>query len=686
MDEKLLRSIRFLKGVGEKRAELFEKLDIYTVFDLISNYPRDYEDRSVIKDIAEVQPEETVCIKATVASPVISRRIRKGLEIARIQAADATGVITLVFFNQKYLRDSLKEGETYIFYGKISGNLISREMQNPMFEPAEDCGAKTGRIVPIYSLTAGLTQNILSKCVSNALSEYSEELCDPLRDTLRERYKLCHARYALENIHYPKDFESLAVAKRRLTFEELYIFSAGLMMLKGRRGEVSGCRFSPVDISSFTKRLPFELTNAQKRAAREAIEDMCKDAPMNRLVQGDVGSGKTVVAAVCAYAAERNGYQTAVMVPTEILAEQHLKSFRQLFGGTEVTVEILTGSMGAAAKRDVKTRLAAGEIDIIIGTHALITEDVEFSRLGLVVTDEQHRFGVRQRSTLLTKGENPNLLVMSATPIPRTLALILYGDLELSVIDELPPGRQPVDTFAVGEAKRESAYGFVRKQLHMGRQAYIVCPLVEENDELDLKSVEDFAENLRRGALRGCRVEILHGRMKGKEKEQIMREFSEGKIHALVSTTVIEVGVNVPNATVMVVENAERFGLSQLHQLRGRVGRGSDKSYCILFSDARNQLSRERLAVLCKTNDGFLISEEDLRLRGPGDFFGTRQHGVPELKIADLALNSKALKVAQEEAKALLEDDPLLEKPENKELLERIRILFKKEEFGDIFN
>ncbi len=681
-----MRSIQFLKGVGEKRAKLFEKLDIYTVFDLITYYPRDYEDRSQIKEIGDTVLDETVCIKAVVASPVISRRIRKGLEIARIKVADSSGAMTLVFFNQKYLRDSLKEGETYIFYGKVSGNLLGREMHNPTFELAQAYGSKTGRIVPIYPLTAGISQNIMAKCLQNAIGEYSEELSDPLDEKLRERYKLCHARFALENIHNPKDFESLAIAKRRLTFEELFVFSAGLMMLKGRRVEVNGCKFDNVDISEFLDKLPFALTGAQLRATREAIADMCKDAPMNRLVQGDVGSGKTVVAAISAYVAWKSKYQSAVMVPTEILAEQHFKSFTELFSGFGVNIELLCGSMTAATKRDIKRRLGQGEIDIIIGTHALLTEDVEFSRLGLVVTDEQHRFGVRQRSALLTKGENPNLLVMSATPIPRTLALILYGDLELSVIDELPPGRKPVDTFAVGEAKRESAYGFVRKELQAGRQAYIVCPLVEENEELELKSVEEFAENLKRGALRGARVEILHGKMKAKDKEAIMREFTEGRVHALVSTTVIEVGVNVPNATVMIVENAERFGLSQLHQLRGRVGRGRDKSYCILFSDASNKLSRERLAVLCKTNDGFKISEEDLRLRGPGDFFGTRQHGVPALKIADLALNSKALKVAQDEAKALIEDDPMLQKPQNKELLERIHILFKKEEFGDIFN
>ncbi len=686
MEKSMLRSVRYLKGVGEKRAELFEKLDVYSVFDLISYFPRGYEDRSTVKKISQTQPGESVCVKAVVSSPVVSRRVRKGLEVAHVKVADETGSMTITFFNQKYLRDSLKEGNTYVFYGKVDGNLLKRDMINPVFDDADSFGGRVGRIVPIYPLTAGLTQGIIRKCVNAAMAEYVRDLSDPLPQEMREKYKLAHTRFAYENIHNPEDFKTLATAKQRIVFEELFMFSIGMMLLKGRRDDARGCKFSRVDIEPLNSKLPFSLTGAQRRAVDEAIGDMCSEKTMNRLVQGDVGSGKTVVAAICAYVAEKNGYQTAVMAPTEILAEQHLQSFRQFFSGNEVRIELLVGSMTAAKKRDVKDRLAKGDIDIIIGTHALLTDDVEFSKLGLVVTDEQHRFGVRQRSSLLAKGESPNLLVMSATPIPRTLALILYGDLELSVIDELPPGRMPVDTFAVDSGKRERAYGFVRKHLEEGRQAYIVCPLVEENSELDLKAAEELAEDLKNNALRGYRIELLHGRMKAKDKERIMREFAAGEINALVSTTVIEVGVNVPNTTVMVVENAERFGLSQLHQLRGRVGRGKHKSYCILFSDNRTELVRQRLKVMCSTNDGFVISEEDLRLRGPGDFFGTRQHGAPELKVADMAMDSRLLKLAQQEARGILDNDPKLEKVENAELLKRVQALFKKEIYGDIFN
>ena len=686
MDEKLKRSVQYLKGVGEKRAKLLERLDIYTVFDLLSHFPRGYEDRTRIKPIAETELDETVCIEAIIASPVVSRRIRKGLEIARIRAVDATGSITLVFFNQGYLKEALKEGQTYILYGKVTGNLLKREMQNPTFEAAGQSGLKTGRIVPIYALTAGITGNILAKCMRNALDEYKDDLADPIPAELRKRYQLAHAAYAYENIHFPQDFEALQIAKRRLVFEELFLFSVGLLLLKRRRGDLSGSPFEPVDFAAFNAKLPFALTGAQQRAIHEAMADMSGERPMNRLVQGDVGSGKTIVAAACVYAAWKNGFQTALMAPTEILAEQHVESLNQLFGALGITVGLLTGSMTAAAKRETKRLLAAGLLDVVIGTHALLTEDVAFHKLGLVITDEQHRFGVRQRSNLTAKGANPHLLVMSATPIPRTLALILYGDLDISVIDELPPGRLPVDTLAVDDSKRKRAYDFIKKHLAEGRQAYVVCPLVEENEALALKSVEEFSENLKNTVFLGYQVAFLHGRMKGKEKERIMRSFAAGEIQVLVSTTVIEVGVNVPNATVMVVENAERFGLSQLHQLRGRVGRGAHKSYCILFSNTRNPVSRERLKALCRTNDGFQISEEDLRLRGPGDFFGTRQHGVPELRIADLAGNTKALKVAQDEAKALLEDDPQLKKSAHTELVERIRLLFREDEFGDIFN
>jgi len=686
MHPELFASVNALKGVGERRAKLLGKLGIETVFDLITYYPRAYEDRTKIKPIAETEDGELVCIEGTVASPVNARHIRKGLDLAKVRVVDDSGSANLTFFNQNFVKDQLQVGETYCFYGKIDVKGYTREMNTPVFEPIEKTPLKTRRLIPVYPLTAGLPAHQLSAYIRAALARCANELSDPIPDEVRMREELAFARFAYENIHYPADEASLEIARKRLIYEELFLLSLGLLRFKSRRRDLVGTAMKSVDMARFEAALPFSLTGAQKRAVSDAIGDLQKKIPMNRLVQGDVGSGKTVVAAACAYFAQQNGYQTALMAPTEILAEQHLKTLTEMMEPLGIRVALLTGSMTAATKRGVKAALSAGEIDVLVGTHAILTEDVAFSKLGLVITDEQHRFGVRQRAALTAKGENPHLLVMSATPIPRTLALILYGDLDVSIIDELPPGRKPVGTYAVDDTKRDRAYGFVRSHLDAGQQAYIVCPLVEENDTAELKSVEEFAKQLECRHLAGYRVEMLHGRMKGKEKESIMRQFAAGEIHVLVSTTVIEVGVNVPNATVMVIENAERFGLSQLHQLRGRVGRGAEQSHCILFSEHKGGVTRDRLRVMCKTNDGFEISEADLRLRGPGDLFGTRQHGFPDLKIADLARDLEVLRAAQAEAKRLLEQDPELINPIHAETKARMLMLFDRREYGDTFN
>jgi len=686
MHPDLLTPVHALKGVGEKRAKLLEKLGIATMFDLVTYYPRAYEDRTKVKRICDCEDGEFVCFEGTVASPVSARHIRKGLDLAKVRVVDDSGAVNLTFFNQTFVKDQLEVGETYCFYGKMEIKGRYYEMNTPVFEPLDKSPLKTRRLIPVYPLTAGLLAHQLFSYIRAALARCANELTDPIPDEIRLREGLAFSRFSYENIHYPADGIALEIARKRLIFEELFLLSLGLLRFKSRRRDLVGTAMKQVDLTRFTESLPFSLTGAQQRAVRDAAHDLQKNIPMNRLVQGDVGSGKTVVAAACAYFACENGYQTALMAPTEILAEQHLITLKEMMEPLGIRVALLTGSMTAAVKRSVKAALAAGEIDVLIGTHAILTEDVAFSNLGLVITDEQHRFGVRQRAALTAKGNNPHLLVMSATPIPRTLALILYGDLEVSVIDELPPGRKPVGTYAVDDTKRDRAYGFVRSHLDAGRQAYVVCPLVEENDTAELKSVEEFAKKLAGKYLAGYRVEMLHGRMKGKEKERIMRDFAAGEIHVLVSTTVIEVGVNVPNATVMVIENAERFGLSQLHQLRGRVGRGADQSHCILFSESKGGVTRDRLRVMCKTNDGFVISEEDLRLRGPGDLFGTRQHGFPDLKIADLARDLEVLRIAQAAAKEVLEEDPELTLPKHAETKARMRMLFDRREYGDTFN
>ncbi len=681
--------IRYLKGVGEKRAELFLKLGISTVRDLLNYFPRDYEDRRAILSISGLKAGDKACVNAYISSNIKTRTPRRGFSVSEFRAVDESGGIDIVFFNQKYSVDKLRTGERYIFFGKVEERGGRLCMTNPTYEPEEKSGQKTGKILPIYALTAGLSADVLRNAVRMALAEFSQSIPEVIPDEIRRRHKLAHVGYSYREIHFPSTYEELEIAKRRLVFEELFVLSLGLMHLRERRDKEVGTAVKDADFSPFLASLPFEMTGAQLRVVSEIAKDMQSVRPMNRIVQGDVGSGKTAVAAAAAFIAHKNGLQSALMVPTEILAEQHFESLSQQLEKLGMRCALLCGSMKASEKKKIKVLCKENEIDMLIGTHAIISEDVEFSKLGLMIVDEQHRFGVRQRAALASKGNNPHQLVMSATPIPRSLALIMYGDLDISVIDELPPGRLPVDTLIVNDAKRADAYEFIKKQLDAGHQAYIVCPLIEDSEESEgeLRSVEKFAEELSETVFAGKKTEFLHGKLKQKDKDAVMRRFVSGETSAIVSTTVIEVGVNVPNATVMAIENSERFGLSQLHQLRGRVGRGSAKSYCILFSNvSKSSAAAERLQALRKTGDGFKISEEDLRLRGPGDFFGTRQHGLPELKIASFMSDMRVLDIAKSEATRIAEEDRALKNPEYKQLRERIRAMFDVSESGNSFN
>ena len=651
--------VRYIKGIGEQRAKALGKLGIATLRDLISYFPRAYDDRTQLRRIADLVPGETAGVAAMVASPPTISHIRRGLDLVKLRAVDDTGTLDVTFFNQAWLKNNLHQGETYVFYGRAEGSLFRRQMSNPVVEP-EGRREITGRIVPIYPLTAGVSQLILSRSIRQGLTACADILPDVLPDQVRREHQLCRIEYAYENIHFPESAEALDLARRRLAFEELFLFTIGLDRLRQRREVVHVPPCGGVDMEPFYSALPFTLTDAQRRCVEEALADMRSGTPMNRLVQGDVGSGKTMVAAACVYFCVKNSRQAALMAPTEILAQQHYHGLAPLLENLGIRCALLTGSTSAKTKKSIAAQLESGEIDFAIGTHALITGSVVYQNLGLVVTDEQHRFGVAQRADLAAKGDHPHILVMSATPIPRTLALILYGDLDVSVIDQLPPGRQPVETFAVTSRYHQRVYNFIRKLVGEGRQAYIVCPMVEENEELpdERKAVTEYAKKLQAEVFPDLKVALVHGKMKPKEKDAVMAAFAAHETDILVSTTVIEVGVDVPNAAVMVIENAERFGLSQLHQLRGRVGRGKHQSYCILISDNQNEETRQRLKVMTKTSDGFKIAEEDLRLRGPGDFFGQRQHGLPGLKVADLGCDTKLLQEAQEAARKLLAEDP----------------------------
>ena len=674
----LSTSVRYIKGIGEKKAQALGKLGVFSLYDLLSYFPARYEDRTKFCPIASAPEGEGVCIRALVADTPRLVRVRRGMDLVKFRAVDESGSVDITYFNQNYVKDQLARGDSVCFYGKIEFNGSRRTMANPAYEKEDKPRGVTGCILPVYRVNAALNQRTLRDAVRQGLDACGGQLPEFLPEEIRRRNGLAQARYAYEAIHFPPDFDALAIARRRLVFEELFILACALGTLRAERTRESGLKLEKRDFSVFYDALPFTPTGAQKRAIEEAAADMTGGFVMNRLVQGDVGSGKTLVAAALCWLCRENGFVSAFMAPTEILAEQHTATLAKLLSPFGMRIGKLTGSMSAKEKREAKAAIKAGEYDLIVGTHALFSEDVEYARLGLIITDEQHRFGVRQRSALIGKGDRPHVLVMSATPIPRTLALMIYGDLDVSIIDELPPGRKKVDTFAVDESYRARLNGFIRKLAGEGRQTFVVCPKVEDDEESesDLKSAEEHAKELAK-EFPELRVACVHGRMKPKDKDAIMATFVRGETDILVATTVIEVGVDVPNAALMIVENAERFGLSQLHQLRGRVGRGEFKSWCILVSDNKGEDVKARLAIMSKTNDGFAISEEDLRLRGPGDFFGSRQHGLPEMHVADLGADTQVLKTAQEEAKALLEADPGLALPEHSALRERIAEMFR---------
>lgn len=657
--------IKYIKGVGEARALAFRSIGVSTVGELLRFYPRAYEDWSKILPISQCLIGENVCIKGTVMFPVKNERVRGGMLIAKATITDGEDVVAATFFNNKYIDKMLKSGEEYLFYGNITlGKFSAREMITPMFIKS----SQSVEIKPIYPQNKNITSKIIQSAVQNAL-EKVETIPEYLPQEIIEEYNLVSLDTAIRNIHFPKDDEDLQRARDRLIFDELFILQLSLLSLKNENKEVKTKNILTKDYTEeFFGLLPFTPTNAQKRAVKEAIGDMQKGKQMNRLLQGDVGSGKTAVAAAIVYSSSKNGMQSALMAPTEVLATQHYETFVRLFSGTGIKCELLVGSTKAKDKKEIKERLKKGEIDLIIGTHALIQEDVEFERLGLVITDEQHRFGVKQRTGLCGKGDNPHVYVMSATPIPRTLALIFFGDLNVSILDELPPGRQKIDTYSVSSAKRGSMFEYIRKHLDEGYQAYIVCPLVEESEMMQgIMSAEEYYKKAQ-VPFNGYKIDLLHGKMTPKKKDEVMLKFKKGETQLLISTVVIEVGVDVPNAVIMVVENAERFGLSQLHQLRGRVGRGQAKSSCILVTDAKGEEAKARMRIMCETTDGFKIADEDLRLRGPGDFFGTRQHGLPKLKIADILTDTKILTQTQHLAMSIMEENRLFEREEYRQI------------------
>ncbi len=673
---RLTDPVTLLKGVGPTKAKQFAALNIVTLGDLICHFPRAYEDRSRLVTIDKLEPDKPACFKAMVMNTPRTSHIRKGLDLTKVQVADHTARLNLTFFNRKFTADQLQYGKEYIFYGAVTGDFIGYNMTSPVFEELGSAPVVTRRVMPIYPLTAGLSNAAVFKAVQQALAicDVPEEI---VPEEIRKQYGILPAERAYYAIHGPSSMEEAELAKRRLIFEEFFVFSAGLSLIRASRAQKRIPPWEDLDLTSFYNALPFALTGAQRRAIGELVEDMGRGAPMNRLVQGDVGSGKTMVAAAAAYLAVKNRRQAALMVPTEILAEQHYTSLSRLLNPLGIRTALLTGSAGTPKQRQLlRERIAAGQVDLVIGTHALVSQSTAFLDLGLVITDEQHRFGVGQRSALSAKGTDPHLLVMSATPIPRTLALLMYGDLEVSVLDELPPGRQRVDTFLVGENMRARVNAFIRKQTQEGHQCFVVCPAVEENEELGIKSAEAWAETLQQTVFPELRVLLLHGQMKSARKEEIMEAFARGEGDVLVATTVIEVGVDVPNATLMVIEDADRFGLSQLHQLRGRVGRGSAKSYCILTSHNRNPETLARLKALCATTDGFRIAEEDLKLRGPGDFFGNRQSGLPVFRVASLSCDLQTLKQAQEASARWIDTQGTADTPEATALRSRIAELF----------
>ena len=659
-----LTKVSIIKGIGDAKAKLLLRLGVSTVWDLLTYFPARFEDRSVVKKIFDLENGETACVNATVIAPPQEHFVRKGMTYYKMNVRDDSGIMSVTFFNNKYIKSAFRTGCEYTFFGKVSIMGNKKSMTSPEFEPSGKY-ASSKAIVPIYSLTSGITQKFLRTVIRSAYDSCHEYITDPIPADILREYSLCPLDFAIKNIHFPNDENSLEIAKKRLIFEEFFILQTSLRKTKLESVKEKGFAFKNTDGSDFLSSLPFLPTNAQRRVIEEISSDMSRGFVMNRLVQGDVGSGKTIVAAYAVYLCRLNGFQAAMMAPTEVLARQHYSDLSPLLSKFGITGALLTGSTSQSEKKRIYEALEKGDIDVVFGTHALITDKVKFKNLALAITDEQHRFGVRQRLRLSQKGEHTHTLVMTATPIPRTLALIVYGDMDISVIDEMPPGRQKVDTFCVGESMRGRIYNFMRKEIAANHRVYVVCPSVEENEEFPVKSATEVFEELSRKVFPDIKCDLLHGKMKNADKERVMNGFANGDTMLLVSTTVIEVGVNVPSATVMVIENAERFGLSQLHQLRGRVGRGDTKSYCILFCLSGSEEIKSRMEIMVKSNNGFEISEKDLALRGPGDFFGTRQHGMIRLKIADLTRDISVLKESGIAAQKLLAKDPLLEKDEN---------------------
>lgn len=673
----LNENIQFVKGIGPKKAEKMARLGIFTVKDALYYFPRQFEDRSRQKKIFQLEEGEKTGVRVKIDR--INSVSRRKFSITEFYVSDDTGKAKLVFFNKAYLRNTFRVGDIVKVFGSVKKNLGPvTELHNCEIE-YDKLDKNTGIIVPVYSLTAGVGNKEVMGMIRNIFESSDISIDEYMPKWLVDKYNLCGVDFAIKNMHFPEKKENVKIAMYRLIFEELLFLQLGLFTVKGNNKVGKGIRFQRhKDMDKIEEKLPFKLTRAQQKAYDEIIEDMTSDRIMNRLVQGDVGSGKTVVAQLALANCVLNGYQGAYMAPTEILAKQHMESFKDFFEGTGIRVEVLTGSSTKKEAREILEDLASGQVDILIGTHALIEDRVEFASLGLVITDEQHRFGVNQRGRLTSKSENPDVLVMTATPIPRTLALILYGDLDISIIDELPPGRKPIETLAIEKRKREFYYmSKVRSEIEKGRQVYVVCPLVEESETLDLKSASEVYDELRYDFFKDLRVGLLHGKMKASEKDQVMEAFKNHELDILVSTTVIEVGVNVPNASLMIIENAERFGLAQLHQLRGRVGRGSEKSYCTLIYGSKTEICRHRMAIMEETNDGFKISEKDLELRGPGDFFGTRQHGLPELRVANLFKHMKILRLVQKEAREIYAQDPALRVKDNEGIRLKIEEMFK---------
>ena len=663
--------IQFLKGVGEARAKSLAKQGIYSIGDLLRNYPRAYEDWNNTTLLRDAQINESICVRAFVAQNPQVVKINGGRILVKTVISDGSDYIPVTFFNNKYVKDQLIEDQEYLFFGKITiDKYNNRTMLSPRFEKS----LEKQRIRPIYKATSAMPSKTTERLVETALREIKGNVQEIIPEYIVKKYRLMSFEDALRAIHFPESEEQLGLAKRRLIFEELLLLQMGLLCEKTEGGNRSSIPIKNDYTEDFYSTLPFDPTNAQKRAISEAVEDMKTNKQMNRLLQGDVGSGKTAVAAALMYNAVKNGFQAALMAPTEVLANQHFKTLSNFFGD-DINICLLTGSVTAAKKRDIRERLKDGDCDIVVGTHAIIQNDVEFNNLGLVITDEQHRFGVGQRASLSNKGNNPHTLVMSATPIPRTLAMMIYGDLDISVLDELPKGRQPIKTYHVPTSYHERIYNFIRKNIATGQQAYIVCPLVSESDS-DLVPATEYYDYLKSTYFADCTLGLLHGQMKPKEKDAVMSRFYSGEIQLLISTVVIEVGVDVPNATVMAIENAERFGLSQLHQLRGRIGRGSKESTCILLSDAQNEEAVDRFETMCRTTDGFEIAKKDLEMRGPGDFFGSRQHGLPDMRIANLMTDTRILYEAQKTAKELVDNEVSVTTEERHLLAQEMKRLF----------